>query len=189
MKRRMKNTWMNLLFLVVSTSASVACHRVSLYELPPPPPEQMQGDVSLVPGEDQRRDEQRYLEARAAAIQIYNLLTTKRYQEVVPLLSAETRDFLRGGGDPSVVEVLTTGERPGPDGQPTTFDPVATLIAEDVSTMSDSVEGMEEHETDDRREIFATLPSGKIQKIVMIRERGQWVLHRTRIPEPFDPPQ
>lgn len=181
----MKSAFLVILVVVVSAS----CHRVSLYELPPPPPAEQQGDVSLVPGDEERRDEQRYLEARAAVIQIYNLLSTQRYQEVVPLLSSETRDFLRGGGKPSLVDVLTARERPGPNGELVTFDPLSMLIAEDVSSLADAVPGMEEHETDERREIFATLPSGKIQKIVMIRERGQWVLHRTRIPEPFNPPQ
>ena len=71
----------------------------------------------------------------------------------------------------------------------TKFDPLAVLLAPDVSTLSDSATGVEEHETTGRKEIFATLPSGQLQTIVMITERGKWVLHRTRIPEPFDPPK
>ncbi len=175
--------------LIAALLTSSACYRVSLYELPPPPPQTDQGDVSLIPGEEERKDEERYLDARAAVIQVFNLLSTKRYDEAVERMSLETRDFLKGGGKRSAADVLVDRKMKLPNGEVVEIDPVATLVAEDVSKLSDSVAGMEEHETEARREIFATLPSGRIQKIVMIKEKGQWVLHRTRIPEPFDLPQ
>ena len=177
------------LLAIVSAVGASACHRVSLYELPPPPPESERKNVSLIPGEETRRDEARYLEVRAAVLQLNNLLSTRRFEEAVGLLSAETRDFLRGAGKKPAAEVLADGELKLPDGTKRAFDPVAMLLAEDVSKLSDDIRGVEEQETQHRKEIFATLPSGKIQKIVLITERGKWVLHRTRIPEPFDPPK
>ena len=175
------------LILTCASVALSACHRVSMYELPPPPPPDERRDVSLIPGEEQRQDEQRYLAARAAVLDLYNLLSTKRYDEAVELMSAETRDFIVGiGSGEKAADVLVAGLLE--DGT-TKFDPLAVLLAPDVSTLSDSATGVEEHETTGRKEIFATLPSGQLQTIVMITERGKWVLHRTRIPEPFDPPK
>lgn len=179
---------MNRCFWIVLAVLAAGCHRVSIYELPPPPPEEERRDVSLIPGEESRREEQRYLEARAAAIEIYNLLSTRRYEEAVSRMSAETRDFLRGTGKKPAAEVLAAGKLTLPDGTTTTFDPT-TLVAADVSKLSDAISGLEEQETAQRKELFATLPSGEIQKIVLITERGQWVLHRTRLPEPFTPPK
>lgn len=180
---------MTKLPLIVTCAAVAlgACHRVSIYELPPPPPPEERRDVSLIPGEEQREDEQRYLAARAAVMELYSLLSTKRYDEAVELMSAETRDFIVGiAGGENAADALVAGALK--DGT-AKFDPIAILLAPDVSTLSDSAPGVEEHETTRRKEIFATLPSGKLQTIVMITERGKWVLHRTRIPEPFDPPK
>lgn len=178
------------LILTFACLSASACHRVSLYELPPPPPVEERKSVSLIPGEEKRDDEARYLEVRAATLELFNLLSTKRYEEATQRLSAETLDFLRTiGGKKNPADVLVAGELHRPDGSKVAFDPVVMLVAEDVSKLSDSVDGLEEHETNERKEIFATLPSGQLQKIVLITERGKWVLHRTRIPEPFDPPK
>jgi hypothetical protein len=172
--------------ILVSTPACQA----TLYELPAPPPPEARKSVSLVPGEKERKAEELYLEARTQILELYNLLSTKRFEEAADLLSLETRDFLKklGNGAP-VHEVLALEELTLPSGKVVPFDPVSILLAEDVSKLQDSVPGVEEQETSSRKEIFATLPSGKLQKIVLIVEGGKWVLHRTRIPEPFDPPK
>lgn len=175
--------------LLVLLTLGVGC-RAGLYSLPSPPPAEKQRDVSLIPGEEQRQAEQLYLDARARVMELNNLLSTNRYQEAVELLSLETRDWLEsmGGGAPAA-EVMAAGKLKLPSGEVVEFDPVSTLLAGDVSKLTDAIDGVDEHETENRKEIFATLPSGKIQKVVLISEGGQWVLHRTRLPEPFDPPK
>ncbi len=177
------------LLLAAITFSSMGCGATT-YDLPPPPPPEERKSISLIPGEEERKAEEVYLEARTQLLELYNLLSTKRYKEAADMMSLETRDFLKklGGGAP-VHEVLALEELKLPSGKVVPFDPVPILIAEDISKLRDSVPGVEEHETGNRKEIFATLPSGKLQKIVMIAEGGQWVLHRTRIPEPFDPPR
>lgn len=179
------NCIQSLLLAIAVTASSCSA---TLYELPAPPDEPKR--VSLVPGEEERKEEELYLEARTQLLELYNLLSTKRFEEAADMMSLETRDFLKtlGKGEP-VVDVLALETLTLPSGEVVPFDPVPILIAEDVSQIRDSVPGVEEHETSGRKELFATLPSGKLQKIVMITEGGQWVLHRTRIPEPFDPPK
>ena len=161
----------------------------AMYRLPAPPPPQKRGSVSLIPGEEQRKAEEHYLQARAAVIKLNTLLSTKRFAEASELMSLETRDWLLSmGAGAEVPEILASGKLQLPDGKVVDFKPVPTLLAEDVSRLTNTIDGVEEHETDTRIEIFATLPSGMIQKIVLIAEGGQWVLHRTRLPEPFEPP-
>jgi len=168
--------------------AAAGC-RGTLYELPSPPPPSERHSVSLIPGEEQRADEKLYLAARASVLELYNLLSTQRYREAAQLMSVETRDFLmHGGKGKSVAEVLGGGKLQMPDGEVVDLDPVPMLLAADVSKLTDTVAGVEEHETQARKEIFAHLPSGKVQRIVMIKERGKWVLHRTRLSTPFSPP-
>lgn len=177
-------------FLFAAAIALTMGCNATLYELPPPPPPAERDSVSLIPGEEERKKEELYLEARTRIIELYNLLNTKRYEEAARLMSLETRDFLQSLGDGApVAEVLAMKELKLPSGKVVPFDPVSILISKDVSQLRDEVAGVEEHETGRRKEIFATLPSGQLQKIVMIAEGGQWVLHRTRIPEPFTPPE
>lgn len=160
-----------------------------MYSLPAPPAESEQRSVSLIPGEDERRAQGQYLDVRARVLEVYNLLASKRFDEATRLMSHETRDWLESmGAGASVVEVLAAGKLTTPNGV-VDFDPVTTLVANDVSQLADRVEGVEEHETAARKEIFATLHDGKLQKIVLIQEGGQWVLHRTRFPELIDPPK
>lgn len=168
--------------------ANAAC-QATLYDLPDPPSSEKRSSVSLIPGEEERRKREVYLEARARILEIYKLLSTQRYEEVVEDLSLETRDFLLSmGGGSTVAEVLASGKLETGSGELVDFMPVSMLLAEDLSQLHDSIDGIEEHETSNRKEIFATLPSGKLQKIVLIQEGGKWLLHRTRIPEPFHPP-
>ncbi len=174
--------------LIILLTASFGC-RGTLYRLPAPGPAAEQRSVSLIPGEEQRKAEELYLEARAKILEANNLLSTRRYAEAAALLSLETLDWLQSmGGGAEVAEILASGKLRLRDGKVVDFDPVSTLVAQDVSKLADSVDGVEEHETSGRKEIFATLPSGQLQRIVLILEGGQWVLHRTRLPEPFDPP-
>jgi len=68
------------------------------------------------------------------------------------------------------------------DGKQRRFDPVKTLLADDITSLADSIEGVEEQETSRRKEIFAKQGQGEPpQRIVMIKEGGKWVLHRTTV--------
>lgn len=156
-----------------------------LYELPPPPPENEKRSVSLIPGEEERKREQDYKDARAALIDLNGLLATKRYEEALEKMSQETRtmlEFVSPDKDAKrpAVETLATGKFVI-DGETWQLEPATALIAEDLSQLSDSVEGVVEQESNRRKEIFAAVPDGGYKKIVMLKEGGVWVLHRTKI--------
>ena len=174
---------------LTSLFAFVFCGCWNPYRLPDPPPPAERKDVSLIPGEEERAKERLYLEARASAIQLHSLLSQQRYVEASALMSSETKAFLAAGGDTSkIADILASGKMKLPDGQVVEFEPVSMLLADDLSQLKDSVAGQEEQETDNRKELFALLPDNKAQKIVMIREAGKWVLHRTRLPKTIDVP-
>lgn len=156
-----------------------------LYELPPPPSDDEKRSVSLIPGEEERAREKDYVEARAALIELNSLLASKRYEEALAKMSQETRtmlEFVSPNQDAKrpAVETLATG-RFVVDGESRQLDPIAALLAEDLSRISDSVEGVVEQESGRRKEVFAALPDGGYKKIVMLKEGGVWVLHRTKI--------
>lgn len=157
----------------------------SVYTLPPPPPPNKRASVSLVPGEEERRSERDYLKARAAVLKLNQLLASKRYKEALSWMSQETQDMLRyANPKQDAVSALAEGKLVLPDGRTITMEPGALLLAPDLSNMRDSVEGVEEQETSGRRkELFALQKSGPPRKIVMIKEGGRWVLHRTSIPK------
>lgn len=156
----------------------------NIYTLPPPPADRDKS-VELTPGADQDNDTQAYLEARQSVIRLFGLLQQQRYPEAEDLLSAETREFVTFGSEKSVSEVFGDRKLTLASGEVVDFDPVPTLLAEDVSRLVDAVPGIEEQETPSRKEVFAILSNDRAQRIVMIKEAGQWVLHRTRIAQPF----
>jgi hypothetical protein len=151
----------------------------SQYRLPPPPPPAEQSDATAGPAEEQRNP---YLEARTALLELYESLSKERFEGAEQLLSQQTRDFLAYGsetGDPSTV--LSEGRLILPDGRSVAFDPVELLIGGRIESIADSVEGVEEHETRNRRELFVVDPDAETHKVVMIVEGGRWVLHRTSV--------
>jgi hypothetical protein len=155
----------------------------TLYVLPDPPPEGERRSVSLIPGEDERLKEQDYIAARASALKLYQLLSTKRFEEAIGLMSQETRDFLVfvSPGDKNALTTLEEGKMKFPDGTLVVADPVEVLLSADMSDLKDEVEGEEEQEGVRRKEIWAQSEGKKPRKIVMIKEGGKWVLHRTSV--------
>lgn len=156
----------------------------SLYTLPAPPPPDRRASVSLVPGEEERRSERDYLKARAAVLKLNELLVSKRYKEALSWMSQETQDMLRyAHPKQDAVSALAEGKLVLPDGRALAMEPGPFLLAPDLSNMRDAVDGLEEQETPGRRkELFALQKVGPPRKIVMIKEGGRWVLHRTSIP-------
>ena len=176
--------WLVLLCL---SAGSVACQRTtsSLYELPPPPPQDERRNVSLIPGEDDRRSERSFREARASLVRLDSLLKSKRFEEALELMSQETVAMLefvspeKNSSAPAAA-VFTLG-RVVIDGQVEQIDPIVALLAEDLSDLRDSVEGQSENESTRRKEIFAVSSSSPPRKIVMIKEGDSWLLHRTTL--------
>lgn len=181
----MNRTIASALALVISLAMSlgvVAGCGSSAYQLPKPPPADEQRDVAADPAAQAEQRRARYLEARAALLKLYSALTKERFEEAEQLLSQQTRDFLAYGnetGDPSTA--LSSGQLVLPDGRKVTFDPVQLLLGGKIQKIADTLEGVEEHETRRRRELFVFDPEGEPHKVVMIVEGGQWVLHRTSI--------
>ena len=160
----------------------------ALYELPPPVPESAREDVSLIPGEDDRARERDYLEARAAILKLYQYLSSKRFKEALELMSEGTIEFLtftssKPSSPDAPVTTLAEGRLVMRDGQVILFDPVALLLAKDVSKLEDELPGQKEQETSRRKEIFAVEEDGQIRKIVVIKEAGRWVIHKTSAPQ------
>ncbi|QED25975.1 hypothetical protein FRD01_01605 [Microvenator marinus] len=154
--------------------ASSGC--AARYELPPPPPESERVSVQTAEQDD---SQEAYLEARQAIVQLFSLLQQQRYEEASGLLSQETKSFLTLNSESSVQDVLAAGKITTENGL-VDFDPVLTLLAPNLTQLVDSVDGEEESETATRKEIFAIHDSGAT-KIVVIKESGKWVLHRTRL--------
>jgi hypothetical protein len=157
-----------------------ACGETS-YRLPPPSQSE-QRDVAADPAEQAEQERSRYLEARASLLRLYEMLSENRFEDAEQLLSQQTRDFLAYGseaGDPSTV--LSNGRLILPDGRSVEFDPVELLIGAKIQRITDSLEGVEEHETRSRRELFVVDAEGQSHQVVMISEGGRWVLHRTSV--------
>ena len=154
--------------------ASSGC--ATRYELPPPPPESERVSVQTAEKDD---SEQAYLEARQVIVQLYSLLQQQRFQEASALLSQETKSFLTLNSESSVEDVLAAGKISTENGL-VDFDPVLSLLAPNLNQLVDSIDSEEESETATRKELFAIHDSGAT-KIVVIKESGKWVLHRTRL--------
>jgi hypothetical protein len=152
----------------------------NLYELPPPPEEGERTDATLATGEDNQTDQREYAAARAALLKAYNLLSTQRYDEAAGLMSQETRAFLTYGTDADAGDVLADGAMTLKNGERVEFEPSTFFVAADVQRLEDSMEGIEENETDRRREFFAVSADGAAHRVIMIKQGDNWVLHRTR---------
>ncbi|MEZ4462858.1 MAG: hypothetical protein R3E66_24650 [bacterium] len=165
-------------FVPLIVILSFGCSDV--YRLPDPKPGQTT-NVNLTPGADDRQGEADYLQARQTIIKLFSLLQQQRYPEAEELLSKETVAFVTYGTDKTFAEVLADGKLTQPNGEVVDLDPVFMLLASDDSRLVDAIPGIEEQETPARKEIFAVLPNDQFQRIVIIKEAGRWVLHRTRI--------
>ena len=178
-RRIVASTWLVLLAIFVQFGCGA-----STYELPPPAEEGERKDVELRE-DDEGPEKNATMAARAEALELYNLLSTKRYDEAAKKLSRETRQFLthgrEGGG---AAEVLADGRMKLPNGSTHQFDPVELLMTSNLDRMKNSIEGVEEHETDRRREFFLIDKDGNPEKIVMILQGDGWVLHKTAIDSP-----
>lgn len=152
----------------------------NLYELPPPPEKGERGDATLAPRAEEEQAQQDYTAARASLLKIYNQLSTQRYDEAVQLMSQETRAFLTYGTDATAADVLADGALTLPSGERVEFEPSTFFVAPDVQKLEDSIEGAPENETDRRREFFAISADGTARRVVMIKQGGEWVLHKTR---------
>ena len=165
-------------FVLLIAISSFGCSDV--YRLPDPKAGAAT-NVNLTPGTDDRQGEADYLQARQTVIQLFSLLQQQRYPEAEDLVSKETVAFITFGTEKSFAETLADGKLTQPDGEVVDLDPVSMLLASDVSRLVDALPGIEEQETPARKEIFAVLPNDEFQRIVIIKEAGRWVLHRTRI--------
>ena len=159
----------------------------TVYELPPPPAPQERETISLIPGEEERIKEQHYLQARAAVLKTYQFLSAKRFKESLALMSGATQELLKSTSpSPSAAEpavfTLSEGKMLLPNGRSISFDPNAFILAEDISDMKDELEGQPEQESARRKELFAVQPDGSVRRIVVIKEGGRWVIHRTKAP-------
>ena len=173
------------LLLSLAVLFSSSCASRSLYEIPPPPPESERKTISLIPGEEARQAERDYLQARSAVIQLNAYLRSKRYEESLSLMSQETQAMLEflspspAAKKPALATLIEGKIKVR--GKIREVDPAAMLLAGDLTQIKDAVDGQEEQETQRRKELFAMQPDGSIRKIVMIKEGGQWVLHRTKL--------
>jgi hypothetical protein len=180
----MRHARITLLFVMLAFAASACASNP--YQLPPPPPRDEWIDDAVDPKADERRREMLYLEARTSLLGLFNLLSNQRYEEASAMVSAETRDFLTRGGQDEFTDVLAAGKLALGNGEVVEIDPVSTLVAPDLTGMVDTVDGIGENETDARKELFVPVDGGYL-RIVMIKEGGNWVLHRTRLPQPIQP--
>jgi hypothetical protein len=148
----------------------------------PAPSQVEQRDAAVDPSEQAKQEQSRDLQARTALLELYESLSKERFEDAEQLLSQQTRDFLAYGtetGDPSTV--LSSGTLVIPDGRSVEFEPVELLIGGEIQSITDSMDGAQEHETRSRRELFVVDPAGQAHQVVMISEGGRWVLHRTSI--------
>jgi hypothetical protein len=169
--------------MVSMCSFSVMCCACgpSLYHLPSPAVPEDVVVVDLEGGADERVSTRQYLEVRHHLLELYNFLSSQRYAEAAEYLSLETHEFLkRLVGVDSIVEALSH-ETITLDGRTVAFDPVVELLAENLEVIKDEVDGIEEQETERRKEIFVSRSEGPPLRLVFIREGSKWVLHRTRL--------
>lgn len=168
--------WKWLMVVLVASAGWIACKGPDLYVLPA-----VSGVEEAEPTQSEAEPEpdRRFEGARAAVMQLHSLLSAKRFDEALELMSYETRDALAissPNGQPDTA--LATGRLHLSGGREVAFNPVDYLLAEDVSDLRPAIEGVEVHETERRKVVFAVQPLGEIRQIVMIKEGDQWVLHR-----------
>ena len=153
----------------------------NMYELPAPPEEGERADAELASRAEEEQKQKEYAAARAALLKAYNLLSTQRYDEAVALMSQETRALLTYNTDDSAADVLADGALTLPSGERIEFEPSTFFIAADVQKVEDDLDGVEQNETDRRREFFVVSEDGSARRVVMIKQGDEWVLHKTRV--------
>jgi hypothetical protein len=164
--------------LAIILALATACG--SLYALPDPPPPSDWVETSLVPGQDDHNDAERYIAARTAALKLYEALSNDDWDTAWELISAETQSFLNyvapeGDGK----QALMSGRLKFPDGEEVAVDAVSLLLIRDLRDLDDDHGDEEQSETANRKEIFAVSDGGETKKVVLIFEGGAWRVHRT----------
>ncbi len=164
-----------------------SCSGAGLYELPAPAPEAQRRNVSLIPGEDERREQRDFDDAKKSLLALQELIKTKRFEEALDLMSQETVSMLefvspdKKSSAPAVA--VFTLRKVVIDGVTYEVKPLELLLAKDLSNIQDTSgdDSSEETESSRRRELFAQQKEGDPVKIVMIKEGDTWLLHRTKI--------
>ena len=153
----------------------------SLYALPDPPAAGDWSETSLVPGQDDRDEAGRYIEARTAVLKLYQALTDEEWDTAWELLSAETQNFLDYvSADGNGKQALATGRLKFPGGEEVDFEPVALFLVKDMRKLEDDNGDVSQAETANRKELFAFSAEDDAKKIVVIYEAGEWKIHRTK---------
>lgn len=166
-----------LVGLAVLQMAGMACQSTP-YELPEPPPQADGQDTE----QDSERQRSSDMEARAALLELYEMLDEERFEEAEDRLSQQTRDFLAYGNDQGdASDALSAGQMTLPDGRAYRFAPAELLIADDIARIEDSRDGADDHETSRRRVLYVIDSDGQAHRVVMILEGDQWVLHKTSV--------
>jgi hypothetical protein len=167
------------IIICAALTALCACGP-GLYDLPGPPASHEWKSVSLDPAQEQRQAEQRYLASRQAALKLYQALNEEDWETVWSMLSSETQNFLNfSAPDKDGKASLSRGRLVLPDGSNFDFDALDLLMIKDMSRLEDQYEGMEEAETEGRKELFALSADGSVNKVVFIYETGAWRVHKT----------
>lgn len=169
------------IYPVLAVAIIIASCASNIYELPPPPEDAEGSETSLAPRVEEEASQNENSAARSAVLEAFNLLSTQRYDEAVELMSQETRAFLTHGTDASAAEVLARGELVLPSGRRVEFEPSTFFVASDVQTLEDDIDGVEQRETDRRREYFAVSADGTPHRVVTIKQGDRWVLHKTSV--------
>lgn len=152
--------------------------------LPQPPSDDGQRDVTLNPYEAERRLQTAKLHARAALIQLYEHLHHGRHLDAARHLSDATRSRITDDGS---LEGVAEAIRPdgATDGDPHRLDPVDFLLAERLARIDDAEESGGRGAPADslhRQTLLTVDEDGRRTRVIMIREKDRWVLHRTITP-------
>jgi hypothetical protein len=154
-----------------------------LYALPDPPPADQWTQAGLDPTQDEVNQERDALDARKAALALYEKLSAGALEEAWALLSTETHNFLTfGNPDGDGLKALGEGSLTLPGGEPERFDPVDLFLVRDLQRLDDEHPDFpQEAETTHRKELYAISADARVHKVVLIREEGQWRVHRTAL--------
>lgn len=179
--------WLQLIGMLVAFAMASGCLGET-YRLPDPPqspsttPADRTSPDHTKSESEEKADADTFIDAKKSLLKLYKYLSQKRYDRAKTYLSQQTLAFLsheQEGRAPT--EVLAEGRLLLPNGEKVAFDPVEFFLTENVRNIRDSVEGIDEHETGSRKELFLIDESGNKSQVVMIREGGRWVLHKTAL--------
>lgn len=166
-----------LLALSVIAMAGISGCRTSPYHLPAPAQPARDGT-----GADQVDEAALDRAARASLMKLYELLRAQQYEPAERYLSQETREFLTHITRQADAATALASRKMTLQGQAEiTFDPVQLLLGGNIAEVRDAMDGVAQAETPNRRELFVIDPQGKAHRVILIREGGEWVLHKTSV--------